>query len=112
LNGKLKKAFHLKEVHSEYGMTELLSQAYGREGQFSTPPWMRIYLRDATDPLSLTDRPGATGAINIIDLANLYSCCFIATDDLGRLGQDNRFEVLGRLDHSDIRGCALMVASS
>ncbi len=101
-------------VHSEYGMTELLSQAYSKgDGIFHSPPWMRILIRDEDDPFYVrtpdakTDKP-ITGVINVIDLANIYSCSFIATDDAGRLYQNNSFEVLGRVDNSDIRGCSLL----
>lgn len=109
----LKNAWQLENVHSEYGMTELLSQAYSSgSGLFKCPPWMKIMLRDEEDPLSIkspdSDKASVTGAINIIDLANIHSCSFIATDDAGRLHHDERFEVLGRLDNSDIRGCSLM----
>ena len=107
------KAFHLPSVHSEYGMTELLSQAYSKgDGFFSTPPWMKIFIRDEEDPFAIKkDSEGETvsGAINIIDLANMYSCSFIATDDVGKMYPDGKFEVLGRLDGSDLRGCSLMV---
>ncbi|MDP4224157.1 MAG: acyl transferase [Bacteroidota bacterium] len=97
-------------IHSEYGMTELLSQAYSKgNGIFRCPPWMRIMIRDPHDPLSIIKEPGHAGGINIIDLANLYSCSFIATGDMGRLHADGSFEVLGRFDNSDIRGCNLMV---
>ena len=96
-------------VHSEYGMTELLSQAYSAgEGIFHCPAWMKIMIRDPQDPLTIYDRPRFTGGINIIDLANINSCSFIATNDLGRLHEDGGFEVLGRFDNSDIRGCNLM----
>ncbi len=106
----LKKNLNLNAVHSEYGMTELMSQAYSRgEGVFYPPPWMKIILRDPLDPLSLSDLPGKTGGINIVDLANLNSCSFISTGDLGKLHEDGAFEVLGRFDNSDIRGCNLMV---
>jgi phenylacetate-coenzyme A ligase PaaK-like adenylate-forming protein len=105
----LKKNLNLDSVHSEYGMTELLSQAYSRgDGIFYTPPWMKIVLRDPQDPLSLFDQPGKTGGINIVDLANLNSCSFLSTGDLGKLREDGGFEVLGRFDNSDIRGCNLM----
>jgi len=105
----LMKSFKLKSIHSEYGMTELLSQAYSKgDGIFYTPPWMKIVLRDPQDPLSVFDEPGRTGGINIIDLANLNSCSFLSTGDLGRLHEDGGFEVLGRFDNSDIRGCNLM----
>lgn len=111
LNVRLKEAFSVNSIYAEYGMTELLSQAYAVDGKFSTPPWMRILIRDETDPLSVSAaqiKP-VSGAINVIDLANLYSCSFIATDDAGRLHPDGSFEVLGRMDHADIRGCSLMV---
>lgn len=107
---RLKKAFGLSRIHSEYGMTELLSQAYGIDGRFRCPEWMRVLMRDETDPLSIlpaSENP-VPGAINVIDLANLYSCSFLATEDIGRLGADGNFEVLGRLDNSDIRGCSLL----
>ena len=108
LHEALKKAFGLKTIHSEYGMTELLSQAYSRgNGLFYTPPWMKILIRDPNDPFS-TVQQGQTGGLNIIDLANLYSCSFIATGDLGKTYADGGFEILGRFDHSDIRGCNLM----
>jgi len=108
LHGILKRAFQVDRIHSEYGMTELLSQAYSKgNGQFHAPPWMRVLIRDAYDPLALLG-DGETGCLNLIDLANLYSCAFIATDDLGRTHGDGRFEVLGRLDASEVRGCNLM----
>jgi phenylacetate-coenzyme A ligase PaaK-like adenylate-forming protein len=105
-------SFHLPAIQSEYGMTELLSQAYSKAyGFFQCPPWMKILIRDEDDPLTIhsiaRDNP-VTGAINIIDLANIYSCSFIATDDAGKLYPNKSFEVLGRLDNSDIRGCSLM----
>lgn len=107
---ELRTAFGLSEIHSEYGMTELLSQGYSINGLFRTPPWMRILLRDETDPLGIIDQTTAkTGVINVIDLANIYSCSFIATDDVGKTHSDGSFEVLGRMDNSDIRGCSLMV---
>jgi len=106
----LKNTFGVKHIHSEYGMTELLSQAYGIDGIMALPPWMRVFIRDETDPFAVSELAGtASGAINIIDLANLYSCSFIATDDIGRANPNKRFEVLGRMDNSDIRGCSLMV---
>ena len=109
LYAELKSGFGVTAIHSEYGMTELLSQAYAVDGVFRTPPWMRIVLRDETDPfLVQAQSGGGTGAINIMDLANLYSCSFIATDDVGKMHPDGRFEVLGRLDNSDIRGCSLL----
>jgi len=100
---QLKEAFSVEEIHAEYGMTELLSQAYAINGIYKTPPWMKIMLREETDPLSFSER---TGVINVVDLANIYSCSFIATDDLGRLHSDGSFEVLGRMDNSDMRGCS------
>jgi phenylacetate-coenzyme A ligase PaaK-like adenylate-forming protein len=101
--------FGVKEIHSEYGMTELLSQAYSKgNGIFQCPPWMKIMVRDTGDPLSFI-ATGRTGGINVIDLANINSCCFIATQDLGKTYDDGSFEVLGRFDSSDIRGCNLMV---
>lgn len=99
----LKKAFRLDEIHSEYGMTELLSQAYAVDGLYQSTPWMRVVLRDETDPFSIGH---SSGAVNVIDLANIYSCAFIATDDLGRRHTDGRFELLGRMDNTDIRGCS------
>ncbi|MGB5941664.1 MAG: acyl transferase [Leeuwenhoekiella sp.] len=109
LHDILKKGFGVKNIHSEYGMTELLSQAYSkRDGIFSTPPWMQVSIRDSEDPFS-TVATGKTGGINIIDLANWYSCPFVATDDLGRKDEDGNFEVLGRFDTANVRGCNLMV---
>lgn len=109
LHSILKKGFGVKKVYSEYGMTELLSQAYSTgEGIYSTPPWMKVLVRDMNDPLTLFP-DGNTGGINIIDLANVHSCSFIATQDLGRTDADGKFEVLGRFDNSDARGCNLMV---
>src|SRR5690554_4868560 len=108
LHHLLEKGFGLKKIHSEYGMTELLSQAYSKgDGIFGCPPWMKVIIRDPEDPLTLLP-PGKSGGMNIIDLANLNSCSFIASQDLGKLKGDN-FEVIGRFDHSDIRGCNLMV---
>lgn len=108
LYGRLKAAFHVPDIHSEYGMCELLSQAYSKGGNiFSTPPWMQLRLRSERDPLDGSDSV-TTGVINVIDLANLYSCSFIATEDLGRRHPDG-IEVLGRLDAAQIRGCNLMV---
>ncbi|GGD21848.1 LuxE/PaaK family acyltransferase [Hyunsoonleella pacifica] len=104
----LKKGFGVDTIHSEYGMTELLSQAYSKgNGIFNSPPWMKILIRDTEDPLTLLDSE-KTGGINIIDLANVNSCAFIATQDLGRMYSDNSFEIIGRFDNSDIRGCNLM----
>ena len=109
LHEALRKAFGLETIHSEYGMTELLSQAYSRgNGLFHTPPWMKVLVRDPNDPFSWVQN-GRTGGLNIIDLANLYSCSFVATGDLGKIHPEGGFEILGRFDHSDIRGCNLMV---
>lgn len=110
LHGFLCSAFGIKSVHSEYGMTELLSQAYSKGGGiFHCPPWMRIQARDTNDPFSQA-RVGKTGGINIIDLANLNSCSFIATQDLGKVHDDGSFEIQGRFDNSDLRGCNLMIS--
>jgi hypothetical protein len=111
---QLQKQLGVSLVHSEYGMTELLSQAYSKgDGIFHCPGWMKIILRDEADPFhiitaaDIQNKP-QTGLINVIDLANIYSCCFIATDDVGRLHSNESFEVLGRSDASDVRGCSLM----
>ena len=109
LHEVLQKAFNTPAVHSEYGMTELLSQAYSKgEGVFYPSASMRVFTREITDPLS-PQKPGKTGGINVIDLANVDSCAFIATEDLGRWFDDGAFEILGRFDNSDVRGCNLMV---
>jgi len=106
----LKNAFGIKNVCSEYGMTELLSQAYSHtNGIFQTPTWMKILIRDLNDPLSIIP-VSKTGGINIIDLANIYSCSFIATKDLGEKINDSTFKMLGRYDNSDVRGCNLMIS--
>lgn len=103
------KGFGISKIHSEYGMTELLSQAYSLgDGIFECPPWMDILIRDTEDALSYVET-GKTGGINVIDLANINSCSFIATQDLGKKYTNQSFEVLGRFDNSDIRGCNLMV---
>ena len=108
LHQQLKQAFGLDKVYSEYGMTELLSQAYSLgNGTFQCPPWMKVVTRDTEDPLS-QQQIGKTGGINVIDLANVYSCSFIATQDLGKIKPNGSFEILGRFDHSDVRGCNLM----
>jgi phenylacetate-coenzyme A ligase PaaK-like adenylate-forming protein len=110
LHQTLCNGFGVKEIHSEYGMTELLSQAYSKgNGIFETPPWMKILIRDTNDPLTFLSND-KTGGINVIDLANVNSCSFIATQDLGKIHTDNTFEILGRFDDSDIRGCNLMVS--
>ena len=109
LHQQLCEGFGVNAIHSEYGMTELLSQAYSLgEGIFECPSWMQILVRDTEDALSYV-REGKTGGINVIDLANINSCSFIATQDLGKKYSNGSFEVLGRFDHSDIRGCNLMV---
>ncbi len=108
LHEKLCKGFGVSKIHSEYGMTELLSQAWSSgDGIFRCPPWMKIMIADTNDPLSYLET-GRTGGINIIDLANFHSCSFIATQDLGRVFENETFEVLGRFDNSDIRGCSLL----
>ena len=105
----LSKGFGVNKIHSEYGMTELLSQGYSiGGGVFKCPPWMRVLARDTEDALTTLDTQ-QTGGINIIDLANYNSCSFVATQDLGKVGEDGTFQVLGRFDHSDIRGCNLLV---
>ncbi|MBC8266929.1 MAG: acyl transferase [Flavobacteriales bacterium] len=104
----LKKAFSIEKIHSEYGMTELLSQGYSKgKNIFKSPPWMKIMIRDVNDPLSIISNK--TGGINVIDLANIYSCPFIATQDLGRTFDDGSFSVLGRFSNADIRGCNLLI---
>lgn len=110
LHDTLCKGFGVNAIHSEYGMTELLSQAYSKGvGIFNCPPWMRIITRDTNDPMSIVTN-GKAGGINIIDLANINSCSFIATQDLGKIYADGTFEVLGRFDNADIRGCNLLIA--
>lgn len=105
----LKDRFGVSNVHSEYGMTELTSQAYAlKDGKFAGPPWMKIMIRDVNDPFNII-APGKTGGINIIDLANVDTCAFIETQDLGLMDESGFFEVLGRFDQADIRGCNLMV---
>lgn len=109
----LQRAWQLPSIHSEYGMTELLSQAYSEgSGLFRCPPWMKVVLREEDDPLNV-QLPGTdtrSGLVNVIDLANMYSCPFIATDDMGRLFTDGSFRIEGRMDSSDVRGCSLMYA--
>lgn len=108
LHELLTKSFRITTVHSEYGMTELLSQAWSTgEGIFNTPPWMKILVRDEEDPLLV--RETGAGAINVIDLANVHSCSFIATDDAGKVFKNRSFEILGRMDGSDLRGCSLLM---
>ncbi len=108
----LKNGFGTEEIHSEYGMTELLSQGYSRgDLTFKSPNWMRILIRETEDPLKYVTE-GKTGGVNVIDLANYNSISFIATDDLGKKISQNQFEILGRFDHSDVRGCNLMIVES
>lgn len=108
LHDKLKTGFGVPKIHSEYGMTELLSQAYSHgDGIFNCPPWMQILIRDPEDPFTILPN-GKTGGINVIDLANLNSCSFIATQDLGKNSAGGT-EIMGRFDHSDIRGCNLLI---
>lgn len=110
LHKQIHKSFNVENVHSEYGMTELLSQAYsGGNGKFTCPPWMKVLVRDPYDPFNIMPE-GHSGTINVIDLANTYSCSFVATADLGRKYPDGSFEIAGRMDNSDIRGCNLLVA--
>jgi len=110
LHNILRQRLNSKHIHSEYGMTELLSQAYCTAGdhKFSCPSWMKTFLRDPNDPFCYTDK-NSSGAINIIDLANIYSCSFLQTNDLGRKDSSERFEVIGRHDNSEVRGCNLLV---
>ncbi len=108
LHGILREGLNCENISSEYGMTELLSQAYSNQnGIFGTCPWMKIRIRETNDPFNYVDE-GKTGGVNIIDLANLYSCSFIASQDLGRITPEG-FEIMGRFDHSDVRGCNLLV---
>lgn len=105
---ELKQNLGLESVHSEYGMTELLSQAFSTgNGRFRCPPWMKVLVRDTEDPLTIME--SGRGALQIIDLANYFSCSFIATEDLGHVYEDGSFDVMGRIDNSDIRGCGLMI---
>ena len=109
LHQHLKRGFGVASIHSEYGMTELLSQSYSKgNGIFESPAWQRILIRDTEDPLTYLPT-GKTGGINVIDLANINSCAFIATQDLGKKVGTQQFEILGRFDHSDVRGCNLLL---
>ncbi|MFC4723170.1 acyl transferase [Geojedonia litorea] len=109
LHSILEQGFGVEHIHSEYGMTELLSQAYSKgNGVFQCPNWMKIFTRDPEDALTVLNH-NSTGGLNIIDLANINSCAFIATQDLGKTNNDGTFEIIGRFDHSDVRGCNLMV---
>lgn len=110
LHQKLQTGFGVKTICSEYGMTELLSQSYSMNGKsFACPAWMLVLIRDVQDPLSIVTQYNIRGGINVIDLANLYSCSFIATQDLGKVHSDGNFEVLGRMQNSDIRGCNMLM---
>ena len=110
LHNILQKKFNQESIHSEYGMTELLSQAYAKgNGFFKCSAWMKIFIRDINDPFDYL-KPGHTGGINVIDLANIHSCAFIETKDIGRITKEGSFEVLGRFDNSDLRGCNLLMA--
>ena len=110
LHSVLMSGFNNDKIHSEYGMTELLSQAWSKgDGMFYCPSWMKVFIRDPQDPLTIFNKTGRTGGINIIDLANINSCSFLAVNDLGKLHEDGGFEVLGRFDSSDIRGCNLLI---
>ncbi len=111
LHKTLKSALSIKSIHSEYGMTELFSQAYSKDEWFMTPNWMKILIREVEDPFTYA-KLGRTGGINVIDLANVDSCAFIATQDLGKLNEHGQFQVLGRFDHSEVRGCNLMVSET
>ena len=105
----LKDKFKISSIHSEYGMTELLSQAYSqKEGVFKCSPWMKVLIRDVNDPFSYV-KPHKGGGVNVIDLANVNSCSFIETKDLGKFTEGFDFEILGRFDNSDLRGCNLMI---
>ena len=109
LHETLKQRTGLKKIHSEYGMTELLSQAYSKgDGIFSCPNWMKVFVRDINDP-NFLHKDNRSGGINIIDLANFNSCSFIATEDMGSIHKNGSFEIMGRIDHSDTRGCNLLV---
>ena len=110
LYGVLQDRLNITDVYSEYGMTELMSQAYGYRGEFVLPEQMRVRIRETNDPFSYVELEGKVGAVNIIDLANVHSCAFIETQDLGRMTGTNSFEILGRMDNSEIRGCNLMVS--
>ena len=108
LHNTLKNGFGVKNINSEYGMTELMSQAYSLNNEkFQCPPWMKVYIRESEDPMTIK-ADSRSGGVNIIDLANYNSCSFIATDDLGKIDEDGNFEILGRLDNSDQRGCNLL----
>ncbi len=108
VHGELKQHFGVDSIHSEYGMTELLSQAYSKgNGIFKSVPWMKMMVRNEDDPMDVSEQ--GTGILNIIDLVNIYSAAFIATDDVATVFPDGRFEIWGRVDNSDLRGCSLLV---
>ncbi len=110
LHEVLKKGLGVSAIHSEYGMTELMSQAYSKgDGVFTSPNWMKIIIRELNDPFNYLKK-GRTGGINVIDLANIHSCAFIETKDIGVVKDDNSFEILGRIDNSDLRGCNLLIS--
>jgi hypothetical protein len=110
LHTTIRETWPVAHLHSEYGMTELFSQAWMNDsGRFHCPPWMDVRIRDANDPFTYVEA-GKSGGINVIDLANLDSCSFIATQDLGVKGKDGTFDVIGRFDTSDLRGCNLLVS--
>jgi hypothetical protein len=110
LHEQLSKAFKVEKIHSEYGMTELLSQAYSNgDGLFQTPPWMQVLLRETDNPMAEIQHFNRVGGVNVIDLANVYSCPFLAIDDLGKRYANQTFEILGRFDQAEIRGCNLMI---
>lgn len=107
----LSNKFPKSPIDSEYGMTELLSQAYLKDsGLFRCPPWMRVYTRDIADPLAVPERNGSRGALQVVDFGNIYSCSFLALEDQGKVFENGTFEVYGRLDKSEIRGCNLMIS--
>jgi hypothetical protein len=105
----LKSKLNLNHIYSEYGMTEMLSQAYGKKAIFRLPSTIKALVRDVRDPFSLAPI-GKTGGVNIVDLANIHSCAFIETKDLGRINKDGTFQILGRLDNSELRGCNLLIS--
>jgi len=108
VHAELMDAFKVKSIHGEYGMTELLSQAYATvNGMYKCPPWMRVLVTEEEDPLTV--KTSGRGTLQVIDLANVHSCSFIATEDVGAVYADGSFEVFGRMDHSALRGCSLMV---
>ncbi len=109
LYNTLRAKLNFKNIYSEYGMTELLSQAYGQHAKFTLPQSIKVLIREVGDPFSLAP-VGRTGGINVIDLANVHTCAFIETQDLGRLNKDGTFEVLGRFDNSELRGCNLLIS--